>query len=106
MLRIATRMAKKSDHEHFRHGAVVLKNGRVLATGYNKGVEHAEVNALKKVPLDKRKGCTVISVRITKTGLLSMAKPCANCAWFLKESGIKSVVWTDNQSKVNKEKVS
>ena len=105
MIRIATRLAMKSDHQHFRHGAIVLKGGSIVATGYNKATEHAEVNALKKLDPRKRKGATIISVRVTKGGKLAMAKPCPECEKYIKESGVKSVIWSDALAHLHEERI-
>ena len=105
MVRVAKKLAAKSDHEHFRHGALVIKAGNVIARGYNKGVKHAEVAALEKVDPDKRKGCTVISVRITKLGKLAMAKPCAKCEKFMREYGVAVVEWSDAFEQMHREKL-
>jgi deoxycytidylate deaminase len=34
---------------HFKHGALVIKKGRIISSGYNDENNHAEVNALLKI---------------------------------------------------------
>lgn len=105
MFRIAKKVAGRSDHKNFRHGVVVLRGGKIIATGTNRSFEHAEVNALKKLAPEKRRGARLISIRVTKTGKLAMAKPCAECELYLRQNGVKMVLWTDSESQVHREKL-
>jgi deoxycytidylate deaminase len=106
MVRIAKKLACRSDHEHYRHGALVLKGGNIIARGYNKGVKHAEVAALEKLDPEARKGCTVISIRVTKGGKLAMAKPCCKCEAYMREHGVHAVEWSDEYENMHKERLS
>lgn len=93
MIKTAFKFAQKSDHQQFKHAAIVLKGGAVLAFGFNHEKVHAEVNALKKLWPNKRKGTHVISLRFTKTGMGNSA-PCDKCQKFMKENGIEKVTYT------------
>ena len=91
-----------------RHGAVIVRGGRVISTGYNKarnnpaiipinelpkGVTvHAEIDALKKVR--NPSGCDIYVVRIDRMGHFKLSKPCHICWTMLKYSGIKGVYHT------------
>jgi tRNA(Arg) A34 adenosine deaminase TadA len=103
-MRRALMMAESAPHEKWRVGAVIVRGGAVLSTGYNRyrnspsivqldGVSyHAEEAALRMV--GNAEGATIYVARVTKTGLLSLARPCPKCVPKLKEAGIHSMVWT------------
>ena len=69
----------------FRHGAVVLSKGKVLAEACNKfsGTEnksiHAEARVINKVPRHLTHQATMIVVRVGASGLLATSKPCPTC---------------------------
>lgn len=91
-----------------RHGAVVIRNGNVVAFAPNKDRNnvdildeshvkthasvHAEVAALSRV--SNPRGCTVYVSRAMKTGVPGNSKPCPRCAKYLEDAGVKRVVWT------------
>jgi deoxycytidylate deaminase len=89
------RLAKRSTHPLFQHAALVLKGGAVLAAGYNHEGIHAEAMALNKLWPSKRRGTTVISIRLNKSGRFSSAKPCKACAALLLASGVSKVQYSD-----------
>lgn len=94
-IRLALKELKKSHHSFAHHGVVVIRGGNVVAVGFNHGDIHAEVQALRKLWPSERKGTKVVSVRMTKAGKITMAKPCPSCESFLRENGIKKVYYTD-----------
>jgi deoxycytidylate deaminase len=95
-----------------KHGAVIVKGGRVMAVGINKdrndpgfvasdtaeGAKgtifsvHAEMMALAKVK-DPR-GAILYVARRSRTGLRAFSRPCDNCTKALIKAGVKSVVYT------------
>ena len=91
-----------------KHGAVIVKGGRVLATGINKERNHpmkvsfehikthcsvhAEIDALKKV--DNAQGATIYVARVNRRGEDRNSRPCEYCYKDLKESGIKKIIYT------------
>ena len=70
-------------------GCVVVKNGKILATGYHKkiGGPHAEINALKKLK-DKAKGATIY-VTLEPCHHFGKTPPCVDA---LLRAGVKRVV--------------
>jgi pyrimidine deaminase RibD-like protein len=81
--------------------AMVVRGGRPIAIGNNKkgyrGCSlHAEVDALRQLRYQKRRGrgCTVIVARFRADGSYGLAKPCANCIEFMKSEGVSDVAWT------------
>lgn len=91
-----------------KHGAVIVKGGRVLATGINKERNHpmkvssehikthcsvhAEIDALKKV--DDARGATIYVARVNRKGQERNSRPCSYCYEDLKSSGIKKIIYT------------
>jgi cytidine deaminase len=80
---------------HYKHVALVIKGGAIIAAGMNL-TRHAEVAALLSLFPSDRSGVKVISVRIRKDGSFAMAKPCSACEKFMRESGVKKVTWSDS----------
>lgn len=98
---------------HQRHGAIVVKSGRVISTSCNKNNNnpahfcddlfnehrkyistHAEVAALKGVSPDQAKGAVVYVGRLLRSGEPGLSKPCPECTKVLNEMGVKKVVYT------------
>lgn len=95
------RVASFPKERSYRHVALVLRGGCVLAVGTN-AARHAEVAALSKLFPSERVGTTVISLRIRKDGSLAMARPCNGCMLFLRQSGVKKVEWSDSNGNMIK----
>ena len=103
-MRLAIAQAESATHEKWRVGAVLVRGGSVLSTGCNKyrndpsivglnGVSyHAEDVAIKRAGTSK--GATLFVARVTKSGMLGLAKPCHKCLPLLEENGVHSIVWT------------
>ncbi|MET0590554.1 MAG: hypothetical protein ABWZ77_05200 [Naasia sp.] len=87
-----------------RHGAVLVRGGRVLAVGWNRSRVrdtwvtyqprdacslHAEVAAVRNVCAT---GATLIVVRLTRSGQLASSKPCPACWDTLDAAGVRRVV--------------
>lgn len=103
----AVELAKQSKCRQ-RHAAVVLRNGNVVAAATNKDRNpvnnldeahvkqhasiHAEVAALSKV--NNPKGCIVYVARVMKDDTPGLSKPCRRCEKYLKDAGVRRVIWT------------
>lgn len=92
----AKKIAKKSNHKFAHHAVFVMKGGAMLAHGHNKDTRHAEVAALNKLWPNKRRGTTIVSVRYTRSGYMASAKPCPDCEEYLREHGVKTVYYSDD----------
>ena len=92
-----------------KHGAVVVKHGKVLGVGANvmkndpRTVDwtrchiHAEITALKKAGFPRK--ATVYVARINGKGEARFSRPCPSCAEVL--SGLRcKVLWTENDEEV------
>lgn len=88
------KIAKKSTHASFFHGAVLIKGSNILSVAPNRGTKHAEIGCLDKIWSSEAKNCTLLSIRITKGGLLANAKPCYDCEQALREAGIRKVMYS------------
>jgi deoxycytidylate deaminase len=98
-----------------RHGAVITRNGEIIAKGYNHHVEHlnhlfslhAEMDAISD--LKKRfsaeckskrwlKDCRLYVIRIgpdAQDNPLRMSKPCINCKQAIQQIGIPIVFYSN-----------
>ena len=95
-LEIARRNAEQSTHKQ-RHGAVLVKGGRVLSMGINqpsfnrfsllnrldrsamKSSLHAEIDCLLKRDHDSTVGSTLYVCRINRSGKIRNSQPCPMC---------------------------
>lgn len=113
MLDLAKHMAFKSVSK-FRLGAVLVKKGRVVSTGFNQMRKshpimqkylgksdftlglHAEIHACIGVPAEDLLGADLWVCRLHKDGSLAMAHPCKICQKFLTDVGVRRVYYSDN----------
>lgn len=118
-IRLAQKLAEKSDFINYRMSCVVVKGGRVIAIGINKPKSglvkhpaysqkaiHAELDAILMIDSSKLKGATVYIGGITKTGDLLKSAPCPLCQNLLKEYGIRCVVFHEKTGEIRSYKVS
>lgn len=102
----ATNQALKSPLSK-KHGAIVIKDNKILAKGFNRYIEacsmkssrkklsvHAEKDALSKVSKSDLVGTMLIVVRISPEGDLIMSKPCLNCQKFIKRMRVSTVYYS------------
>ena len=107
-LNIARYLADRSE-EKKKHGAVVVKSGRVVGAGFNKFKNHPDVvpESLIKVHCSRHaeevaireagtnaKGAILYVARVNNQGIDRNSKPCIVCAKLIKKSGIKKVIYT------------
>ena len=109
----ATELSKFSDC-HFKHGAIIVKNGKTVAVGINTtindpkylddntaaeyGSVHAEVAALNACKKMNLSNATIYIARTNKRGEARMSKPCIHCQEALRKRGIKKVYYTIDSS--------
>lgn len=107
-LNIARYFAEKSE-ERKKHGAVVVKSGRVVGSGYNRFKNHPDVipEELIKIHCSRHaeevaireagsnaRGAILYVARVNKKGVDRNSKPCKECAKLIEKSGIKKVIYT------------
>lgn len=95
--------ANRSD-QNFKHGAILVKNKKVVATGHNHVTKkcpahmhsvHAEMAAIKQ---SKEKSSVINNshiyvVRVNSCGLAD-SKPCCLCQQFMKMHGVSRVFYS------------
>jgi deoxycytidylate deaminase len=107
-LSVARYLAKKSDSRQ-RHGAVIVKGGSVIGTGYNKDRNnpdvvspehikthcsvHAEIEAIRDAGWNV-KGAVLYVARVNSQGKDRYSKPCDRCMTVIEETQIKKVIYT------------
>lgn len=121
-LGIAEAVSRRSTCMRLQYGAVIVKDGKIISTGYNgapvgeknccdigackrteMGVEHgekyelcrsvhAEANAIISAARDEMLGATLYLVGMENGKRMQKAEPCAMCARLIKNAGIKEVV--------------
>jgi deoxycytidylate deaminase len=109
-LRRAADSAIRSNVKSHRHGCVIVKDGEIVAEGFNHHTNHfehtftihAEVDALIKLKRIKNiTGCELYVVRIGTDNMgnpLKYSKPCVNCTKAILKAGIKKVYFsTDDE---------
>jgi len=119
MLELAKLTAENSEHDTFKHGAVLVKGGSIINTACNKdqynrfgnrfrehgcghATHHAELGAI--LGLDKKltNGATIYVVRINREGSFRNSKPCPMCHEVLKFVGVKKAIYTTGENTVEK----
>ena len=107
---VARYLAAKSKSRK-KHGAIVVKSGRVLGTGFNKdknnphGISeehiklhasrHAEIEAIRDAGWDVR-GAIVYVARVNNFGQDRDSKPCPSCSEIMEQHEIKRVIYTES----------
>lgn len=115
-LSIARYCASKSTARN-THGAVVVKGGRVLGTGWNKNRNHptvvsperiktdcsyhAEEVAIREAGENNVRGAIIYVARVNKQGEDRDSKPCIKCQNLIRQSGIKRVIFTMEAGELN-----
>ena len=99
---VAEEVASKSG-QYQRHGAVVVQNGKVISSGFNKTsgrypnmqTLHAEMAAIKMCSsvIDSH----VYVVRINNQGDLQNSRPCRRCYRYMLKHGISKVWWSTGE---------
>lgn len=105
--RIAQKEALKSGFEQHRLGAVIVKSGNILSTGYNElrpsktigtTTLHAEAAAIKKLlergDFKGLAGSTLYVTRFTRGGHIGLAAPCTSCMGLIRSVGIRRVLFS------------
>jgi deoxycytidylate deaminase len=108
-LSVARYMATKSMSRQ-RHGAILVKGGRVIGTGFNKDRNHpdrvspehikthcsvhAEIDAIRDASWNV-KGAILYIARVNTKGEDRYSKPCNRCEVVITETQIKKVIYTE-----------
>lgn len=115
-LSVARYCATKSTARN-THGAVVVKGGRVMGTGFNKDRNHpaivspehiktdcsyhAEEVAIREAGENNLRGAIIYVARVNKSGYDRDSAPCPKCSALIEKAGIKRVVYTTEAGELN-----
>lgn len=102
------KVARTSRHKKMQHAAFVFCGGALMNSASNSQYVHAEVNALRQVApkaLEPQRRLTVLSVRVTKRGLLRLARPCEECMVYMKEKGVQTVLFSTDAGTIERMRV-
>lgn len=96
-IRLAYRIAQKSNHKDHKLGAVLVSGGRILgcACNHSKWGACAERRCLRK---NRYEGGTLYVVRSNG----GCSKPCQRCWRVIKRAGIKEVVYISLDRKIER----
>ena len=114
---LAKKVAEQSDYEKFRHGAVLVRGSSVRNMACNKhrhchfgkrfreahtgnATLHAELGVILGMDRTVTQGATVYTARVNKEGQSRMSKPCPMCESAMRHVGIKRVVYTDRNGRI------
>lgn len=98
----------KSTNTKAKIGAIVVRNGKVISTGFNRlrywkgniftkqnSSLHAEVDALRKIMGNTTAKKTSLFVyRELKNGNIAISKPCEYCMTMIEALKVKKIVYT------------
>ncbi|MFA5025415.1 MAG: hypothetical protein WC503_02840 [Candidatus Shapirobacteria bacterium] len=108
LIKRAIQETKKSSHEVFRFGVVIFNKNKILSTGTNSiraarnlhprffrwpGSVHAEAAAILNAKTDLS-GSSMFIIRVNRVGDLMYARPCEHCLKYIKEVGIKKIIYS------------
>lgn len=112
--------AEKSEFDPYKVSAVIFKNKRIISTGFNairscsfihpkyKKCEeslHAEQSAIMCTNWKKLKNSSILILRITPGGKLSMAYPCEMCLSLIKHIKIRNIYYSNYDGEIIKTKL-
>ena len=99
-MELAREEALKACHTKFRHGCVLIKNGKVIGTGNNTDTNrlkwrtiHAE-EAVIRANQRYCYGATLIVARIKADCSFGFSLPCARCQRMIEKYGIARTYYT------------
>lgn len=109
-MRMAAKTALHSTFKQHRVGAVLVKGGNILSTGFNTRqpssvlgtpTRHAEASCILKLMKEQRQhelvGSSIYVTRFTAGGRVGLARPCNACMGLIQASGIKRIYYTTNE---------
>ena len=114
---LAKKIAEQSDYGKFRHGAVLVRGSSVRNMACNKhrhcnfgkrfreantgtATLHAELGAILGMDRSVTQGATVYTARVNKEGHSRMSKPCPMCENAMRHVGIRRVIYTDRNGRI------
>lgn len=102
----------------WKHGAVVVRGGRVIGFAPNKFrnapeidpdnvTDHAEAAVIRELLKNYKDliGSTIYIARVNNQGQSMMSRPCTNCMKSIVRAGIKEIVYTNDIGGYSAERV-
>lgn len=116
-IELASRIAQQTEFKEYKHGAILVRAGAVINTSCNKNkykawanqfrkkqhghaTIHAEIGAILGLDRSLTEGSTIYVVRVGKCGDLKNSKPCPMCEAAMQYVGIKKVVYSSEDGKI------
>lgn len=109
-LKHAVRAAYLSDLHSHRVGAALFRKSILVSIGWNslkthpkcptEFSRHAEFNVFIGTSKIDVSGCTLYVARLTRTNIISIAKPCQDCQEFLDALGLRNILFTNTEGKL------
>ena len=116
-IELAARFAQQTEFKEYKHGAILVRAGAVINTSCNKNkykawanqfrkkqhghaTIHAEIGAILGLDRSLTEGSTIYVVRVGKCGDLKNSKPCPMCEAAMQYVGIKKVVYSSEDGKI------
>ncbi len=103
----------------YKHGACLLKGGKVYAFGKNRYFDrvyvkranikftiHAEIDTIMQMPKHELKGMDILIIRVRANGSLGDSRPCNTCVEKLKKAGIRRAYYSTQDGDIKCEEVS
>ena len=111
----AIKIANSSKYKRLKHGAILVKGGKVLNASCNKNkfcsfaqrfrnlnlgraTLHAELGTILGLDRSVTRGSTIYVVRVNAEGHLRLSRPCRMCQDTLKHCGVSKVYYSTNES--------
>ncbi|EGU39888.1 tRNA-specific adenosine-34 deaminase [Vibrio ichthyoenteri ATCC 700023] len=93
-MRRAMALAEQAEQEgEVPVGAVLVKDGEVMAEGWNQSIGHHDASAHAEMQAIRKAGQTLENYRLLDTTLYVTLEPCPMCAGALLHSRVKRVVF-------------
>lgn len=111
-IRLAAKAALNGDSPSYHIGAVIVKSGKVIATGWNcyrktspdadtrYRTIHAEFSCINNLTIEQLTGACMFIARVTNGGSLNMSKPCYACEALLKKLPLKRIYYTGRDGRI------
>lgn len=95
-IKMAIKEAAKARHHH-QLAAVLVRGGKIISIAHNHSHVHAEHAALNRAWRSGTEGATMFVIRVKRSGMIGLAKPCKMCVDRMMQAGVRKVVYTDNE---------
>ena len=97
-------LLKRSSHQRYKFGCILVKKNRIISTGYNQlktdpkspheyKMLHAEIHCLLRAPKNRIMGSPLFIYMEKPNGKPGMSKPCPCCLEMLKNKGVKDITY-------------